>query len=127
MLALRAPVDRLPLVAWVPLQPADATQDVALVVLQVKVAASPVATVAGTACSITVGAALGGGVEPVPVTGASADEQAASTALASNSATNARAGRWHAERRPSRAIHSFIFIIHLSLSRPKHLYGRLRD
>jgi hypothetical protein len=82
-----------------------------LVVLQVNVEAPPTATIAGTACSFTVGvSALGG--EPAAVTGASADEQAASTRLTINSAPIARlAERRHAETRPCRAIHLFIFIL----------------
>jgi hypothetical protein len=96
----------LPLVAWVPLQPADATQAVALVVLQVKVETPPVATIAGIACSVTVGASFVGGGVPVAVTGASADEQAASARLASNSAP-------HTESRPRTATHLSIFILSL--------------
>jgi hypothetical protein len=100
VLALSAPVDMLPLVAWAPLQPADATQAVALVVLQVRVEVPPAPTVVGIACSRTVGAALVGGAEPCWVTGASADEQAASTRLPSDSAPIARlAERRHAESR----------------------------
>ena len=99
-------MDVLPLVAWVPLQPADATHEVALVVLQVKVEAPPLAIVGGLACSITVGASLVGGAEPSVVTGASADEQAASTRLLSNSAPIGRLaeGR-HAKCRTCRAMH----------------------
>lgn len=111
MLAFRAPVDMLPLVACVPLQPADATHEVALVVLHVNVEAPPAATMAGTACSTTVGVSSVGG-EPMAMTGASADEQAASTRLAANSAPIARlAERRHAGTRPGRAIHLFICIL----------------
>jgi hypothetical protein len=103
----------LPLVAWVPLQPAEATHEVALVVLQVRVAVPPAATIAGVACSITVGASFVRGADPVRVTGASADEQAASTRLASNSAPIALlAERWHAGSRPCRALYLSLFILH---------------
>jgi hypothetical protein len=106
VLALSAPVDVLPLVDWVPLQPADATHEVALVVLQVRVEAAPLAIVGGLACSTTVGASFVGGGEPSAVTGASADEQAASTRLLSNSAPIARlAERRHTKSRPCRAMH----------------------
>jgi hypothetical protein len=48
-------VDALPLVAFVPLQPADAVHEVAFVLLQVSSAASPEARDVGLAASITVG------------------------------------------------------------------------
>jgi hypothetical protein len=65
VVALSAAVKTLPLVALVPLQPPEAVQDVALVVLQVSVALAPVNTPVGFAVSVTVGA--GGGVGGVPV------------------------------------------------------------
>ena len=60
MVAVSAPVVVLPLVALVPLQPAEAVQDVALVLLQVRVEVPPDATLVGFAVRFTVGA---GGVE----------------------------------------------------------------
>ena len=86
MVALSAPVEALPLVALAPLQPPDAVHEVALVVLQVRFDVLPLETLAGFAASVTVGSDGGGvtGVVPVPVTGAVADEQAASTRAASS-------------------------------------------
>ena len=56
MEAVSAPVDCDPLVASVPDQPPEAVQEVALVELQVRVAAPPEATLVGLAVSVTVGA-----------------------------------------------------------------------
>jgi hypothetical protein len=50
-----APVDCVPLLAFVPLQPPDAVQDVASVELQVNVAEPPLATLVGFAARVTVG------------------------------------------------------------------------
>jgi hypothetical protein len=50
----RAPVLWLPLVAWVPVQPPVAVQDVALVELHVSMEAPPLATAVGFAISVTV-------------------------------------------------------------------------
>ena len=82
MVAVSAPVETLPLVALVPLQPPDAVHEVALVVLQVSVEVPPLAILARFAASVTVGSGGVTGVVPVPVTGAVADEQAASTSAA---------------------------------------------
>jgi hypothetical protein len=57
VLAARAPVLSVPLVALVPLQPPEAVHEVAFVELQVSVEAPPLATVVGFAVSVTVGAA----------------------------------------------------------------------
>ena len=54
----RFPVEALPLTALVPLQPPDAIQLVALVLLQVNVELVPLITLVGTALSATVGAGL---------------------------------------------------------------------
>jgi hypothetical protein len=56
--ALSAVVDCEPLGAIVPLQPPDATQDVALVEDQVNIELPPLATVVGLAISMTVGAGV---------------------------------------------------------------------
>lgn len=50
-----APVPPDPLVALLPLQPPDAVQAVALVVLQVSVDEAPLARLVGFAASVTVG------------------------------------------------------------------------
>jgi hypothetical protein len=55
VVALKAPVDAVPLVALLPLQPPDAVQEVAWVVDQVSVEAAPCATLVGFAPSVTVG------------------------------------------------------------------------
>ena len=65
--AVRAPVDWLPEVVLVPVQPPEAVQEVALVEDQVSVEAAPLATEVGFAVSDTVGTGGGGGV-PVTVT-----------------------------------------------------------
>jgi hypothetical protein len=52
----RAPVDHVPLVATEPLQPPDALHPVAFAEDQVKVDMPPLATVAGAADNVTVGA-----------------------------------------------------------------------
>ena len=57
VVAVSAPVDWLPLVAFVPVQPPDAVQPVALVELHVNVADAPEATLVGFAVRVTVGAA----------------------------------------------------------------------
>ena len=51
-----APVDQVPLVAKAPLQPPDALQEVAFCDCQVRLEASPLATVDGDAASVIVGA-----------------------------------------------------------------------
>ena len=71
MVALSAPVDALPLVAFVPLQPPDAAHADAFAVLHVSVEAPAAATLVGLAASVTVGS--GGGADDVTVTGAVAD------------------------------------------------------
>jgi hypothetical protein len=53
---LSAPVDQVPLVATGPLQPPEAVHVVALLELQVSVDIPPLATVAGEAVRVTVGA-----------------------------------------------------------------------
>lgn len=53
--AVSAPVEALPLVALVPLQPADAVHELAFVLLQVSVEALPEVTEVGLAASVTVG------------------------------------------------------------------------
>ena len=53
---MRAPLECDPLVAWVPLQPPDAAQEVALVDVQDSVELPPLATVLGLALKLTVGA-----------------------------------------------------------------------
>jgi predicted acyl esterase len=58
VLAVRAPVLCVPLVAFVPLQPPEAVQDVALVELQVSVDAAPLTTLVGLADSAAVGRAV---------------------------------------------------------------------
>jgi hypothetical protein len=55
---LSAPVDWLPLLASVPLQPPDAMQDDALAAAQVRVEALPCETLLGLALRETVGAAV---------------------------------------------------------------------
>lgn len=57
MVALSAPVDALPLVALVPLQPPDAEHELAWVVDQVSVEVAPAARLAGLALKVTVGEA----------------------------------------------------------------------
>ena len=48
----------LPAVAWVPLQPPEAAQDVAFVEFHVRVLLAPLATAVGDADSVTVGAGV---------------------------------------------------------------------
>jgi hypothetical protein len=55
-LAFSAPVERDPLVAWLPLQPPEAAQEVALVDDQDSVELAPLAIVLGLALTLTVGA-----------------------------------------------------------------------
>ena len=55
MVAARAPVLRVPLVASVPLQPPEAAQDVALVELQVNVEEPPLGTTVGYALNVASG------------------------------------------------------------------------
>jgi hypothetical protein len=57
VVAVSAPVDAVPLVGCTPLQPSDAVQLAALVLLQLNVDAPPLATLAGFALNATVGAA----------------------------------------------------------------------
>jgi hypothetical protein len=56
VVALRAPVETVPPVACVPLQPAEAVHAAAFVVLQISVEALPVATLVGLAVKFSVGA-----------------------------------------------------------------------
>ena len=58
-LAVSAPVERDPLVAWLPFQPPEAAQEVAFVVDQFKVEAPPLAMELGLAVRLTVGAGVG--------------------------------------------------------------------
>jgi hypothetical protein len=60
VVAVSAPVETLPLVALVPLQPPDAVHEVALVVLQVSVEVPPLAILARLALKVTVGDGGGG-------------------------------------------------------------------
>ncbi len=55
-LAVSAPVECEPLVAWLPDQPPDATQEVAFVVDQLKVELLPLTMELGLAATLTVGA-----------------------------------------------------------------------
>ncbi len=55
-MAESAPVDCDPLIALVPVQAPEATQEVALVAAQVRVLAPPFATLLGLAARLTVGA-----------------------------------------------------------------------
>ena len=64
VVAVRAPVLWLPLVASAPLQPPDAVHDVASVELQVSVEVPPLATVVGAALRDAVGCVIG--VTPTP-------------------------------------------------------------
>lgn len=59
MVAASAPVDRVPLICWVPLQPSEAVQELAPDELQISVEALPLATVAGLAVRSTAGATGG--------------------------------------------------------------------
>ena len=63
MVALKAPVAFVPLVATAPVQPPEAVQEVALVETQVRVEPAPLATLVGLALSVT----LGGVAETVTV------------------------------------------------------------
>jgi hypothetical protein len=56
VLAVSAPVLCVPLAVFVPLQPSEAVQDVALVELQVNMDVPPLAIVVGLAVSVAVGA-----------------------------------------------------------------------
>jgi hypothetical protein len=56
VVAVSAPVDCVPLVAFAPVHPPVAVQAVALDVLQVSVALPPLATEVGLAAKLTVGA-----------------------------------------------------------------------
>jgi hypothetical protein len=74
VLVVNAPVFTVPLADFVPLQPPEAVQDVALVELQVKVDDPPLAMVDGLAIRVAVGAeamvtvaAVGLLMPPVPV------------------------------------------------------------
>jgi hypothetical protein len=70
VVALSAPVDALPLTAFVPLQPPDAVHADAFAVLHVRVEAPAGATLVGLAASVTVGF---GGADDVTVTVTVAD------------------------------------------------------
>jgi hypothetical protein len=63
VVALKAPVAFVPLVATAPVQPPEAVQEVALVETQVRVEPAPLATLVGLALSVT----LGGVAETVTV------------------------------------------------------------
>ena len=56
VVAVSAPVDAVPLVAFVPFHPPDAVHSVAFVELQVSVADPPLATLVGVAVNVTVAA-----------------------------------------------------------------------
>jgi hypothetical protein len=71
VVALSAPVDAFPLLAFVPLQPPDAVHADAFALLQVSVDEPSDATLLGLAASVTVG--CGGGAEGVTVTVTLAD------------------------------------------------------
>jgi hypothetical protein len=58
VLAVRAPVLCVPLVAFAPLQPPEAAHELALVELQVSVEAPPLAIEAGFAANVTVAAGV---------------------------------------------------------------------
>jgi len=58
-LAVSAPVDCEPLVAWLPDQPPEAVQAVAFVVDQLKVELLPLTMELGLAARLTVGAGVG--------------------------------------------------------------------
>lgn len=73
VVALRAPVDLDPLIAWAPLHPPDAVHAVAFAELQVRVDALPLVTLAGLALNDTVGAA---GAETVIVADCDAEPPA---------------------------------------------------
>jgi hypothetical protein len=73
VVALNAPVDFDPLIAWAPLHPPDAVQLVALVEVQVRVDALPLLTLEGLALNDTVGA---GGAETVTVADCDAEPPA---------------------------------------------------
>ena len=61
MVAARAPVDWLPLVAFAPLQPPDAVQLLALVEDQASVADAPLEMLLGVAVNESVGGGVGHG------------------------------------------------------------------
>ena len=65
VLAVSAAEFSVPLVAFAPVQPPEAVQDVALVLLQVSADIEPETTLVGLTLSVTVGAA-GGAAEPPP-------------------------------------------------------------
>jgi hypothetical protein len=71
VVALSAPVDALPLVAFVPLQPPDAVHADAFAVLHVSVEAPAAGTLVGLAARVTVGS--GGGADDETVTATVAD------------------------------------------------------
>jgi hypothetical protein len=54
VLAVRAPVDWEPLIAWLPVQPPEAVQEVALLDTQLKVVLPPLVMVLGLALMLTV-------------------------------------------------------------------------
>jgi hypothetical protein len=62
VVAVRVDVACEPLIAWLPLQPPEAVQEVAFVDDQDKVELKPLATVLGLALRVTVGAGWEGGV-----------------------------------------------------------------
>ncbi len=64
-LAVSAPVECEPLVAWLPDQPPDATQEVAFVVDQLKVELLPLTMELGLAARLTVGAGVAAVTETV--------------------------------------------------------------
>jgi hypothetical protein len=84
VVAERLPVEVLPLVAFAPLQPAEAVHEVALVELQVSVAEVPVPMIVGLAVSVTAGAAVvTGGVVDVLVAELPPPQEARKIAAAS--------------------------------------------
>jgi hypothetical protein len=58
VVAVKAPVEVLPLVLWPPFHPPEAVQAVALVALQVSVEEPPLGMVVGLAVSVTAGAGM---------------------------------------------------------------------
>jgi hypothetical protein len=86
VVAATGPVLCVPAVASVPLQPPEAAQAVALVELQVSIAALPATRLAGEAVSIAVGTASGGGGGGVAVWVAPPPPHAPSSSAVANSA-----------------------------------------
>jgi hypothetical protein len=64
--AVSAAVTSEPLVAFAPLQPPEAVQEVAFDEVQVSVVVAPEATLVGLAVSVTLGGGVAGGLGPPP-------------------------------------------------------------